>query len=142
MHARNLRKIRTEANQIGSTRQENVFRPFDLSAHQTLCLSSVPDGYGTFPLTSDASPSPPRLTPVVTPTGGLHLSGSILSRLALVVLTTWGLSMVLPSFYRLAWPLASFGLTVDNNGIVIDAASPFEHSREEAPAAEAGLAIG
>lgn len=70
------------------------------------------------------------------------MSGSILSRLALVVLTTWGLSMVLPSFYRLAWPLASFGLTVDNNGVVIDVAGPFEHSPEGAPAAEAGLAVG
>ncbi len=65
---------------------------------------------------------------------------SPLSRLALVVLTTWGLAMVLPSFYRVVQPLASFGLAVDNNGVVIDIAGPFEP--ESSPAAASGLAIG
>jgi hypothetical protein len=60
----------------------------------------------------------------------------------LVVLTTWGLSMVLPSLYRLVWPLASFGLTVDNNGVVIDVAGPFNHGLDHSPAAAAGLTIG
>ena len=70
------------------------------------------------------------------------MSGSILSRLVLVVLTAWGLSMVLPSFYRLAWPLASFGLTVDNNGVVIDVVGPFDRNPDRSPAVESGLAIG
>jgi hypothetical protein len=67
---------------------------------------------------------------------------STLSRLALVVLTAWGLSMVLPAFYRMAWPLASFGLTVDNNGVVVDVVSPFDRGQDRSPAAAAGLAIG
>ena len=70
------------------------------------------------------------------------MSSSILSRLALVVLTAWGLSMVLPSFYRLVWPLASFGLTVDNNGVVVDVVGPFDRGPDRSPAAAAGLAIG
>ncbi len=70
------------------------------------------------------------------------MSGSILSRLALVVLTAWGLSMVLPSFYRLVWPLASFGLAVDNNGVVVDVVGPFSRGLDRSPAAAAGLTIG
>jgi hypothetical protein len=82
------------------------------------------------------------VTSTMTFAGASYLSTSTLSRLALVVLTAWGLSMVLPSFYRLVWPLASFGLTVDNNGVVVDVLSPFGHGRDRSPAAASGLAIG
>lgn len=69
------------------------------------------------------------------------MSTSILSRFALVVLTACGLSMVLPSFHRMIWPLASFGLDVDNNGVVVDLVGPFDHP-QDSPAAASGLAIG
>jgi hypothetical protein len=69
------------------------------------------------------------------------LSKSILSRLALVVLTAWGLAMVLPAFHRMVWPLASYGLDVDNNGVVVDLTGPFDHG-QDSPAAMSGLAVG
>ena len=78
----------------------------------------------------------------MTPKGVLALSASTLSRLALVVLTTWALSMVLPSFYRIVRPLASFGLAVDNNGVVVDVVGPFDQAPERSPAAAAGLVPG
>lgn len=64
-----------------------------------------------------------------------------LSRLLLVVLTLWGFVMVGPSLYRIVWPLASFGFSVDNDGVVIDTQSPFPH-RIHSPAVQAGIAIG
>ena len=70
------------------------------------------------------------------------MSGSILSRSALVVLTIWGLAMVVPSFYRMVWPLASLGLTVDNNGMVVDVIGPFDHAPNRSPAAASGLKVG
>src|SRR6202044_2645155 len=75
------------------------------------------------------------------PYGALPLSTSILSRFALVILTVWGLSMVLPSFHRMIWPLASFGLAVDNNSVVVDLVGPFDHL-QDSPAATSGLAVG
>jgi hypothetical protein len=51
------------------------------------------------------------------------------------------MSMVLPSFNRLAWPLASFGFDVDNNGVVVDLVGPFDSIRDS-PAAAAGLTVG
>ena len=50
--------------------------------------------------------------------------------------------MVLPSFYRLIWPLASFGLTVDNDGIVVDVVGPFGGETGRSPAEASGLVIG
>jgi hypothetical protein len=70
------------------------------------------------------------------------LSASALSRLALVLLTIWGLAMVLPSFYRLAWPLASIGMTADNDGVVVDITGPFDNDTVRSPAAGAGVVVG
>ncbi len=70
------------------------------------------------------------------------MSALALSRLILILVTTWGLAMMLPSFYRLAWPLASFGLTVDNDGMVVDIDGPFGHGMGRSPAESAGLVIG
>jgi hypothetical protein len=50
--------------------------------------------------------------------------------------------MVLPSFYRLVWPLASFGLTADNDGVVVDIIGPFDDDMVRSPAAAAGLVVG
>ena len=49
--------------------------------------------------------------------------------------------MVAPSLYRMVWPLASFGFSVDNNGLVIDTWEPFSN-KTESPAVQAGIAIG
>ena len=51
--------------------------------------------------------------------------------------------MVLPSFHRIVWPLASafFGFDVDNNGVVVDLAGPFDSERDS-PAQASGLAVG
>ena len=70
------------------------------------------------------------------------MSRSAWSRLALILVTVWGLTMVLPSFYRLIWPLASFGLTVDNDGVVVDTFSPFDGGTDRPPAAAMGLVVG
>lgn len=49
--------------------------------------------------------------------------------------------MVLPSFHRMIWPLASFGFDVNNNGVVVDLAGPFDSERDS-PAPASGLAVG
>ncbi|HUN40724.1 MAG TPA: hypothetical protein VMU81_10570 [Acetobacteraceae bacterium] len=70
------------------------------------------------------------------------MSASALSRLGLILLTVWGLAMVLPSFYRLVWPVASFGLTADNDGIVVDVIGPFDGNNVQSPAEAAGVVVG
>jgi hypothetical protein len=50
--------------------------------------------------------------------------------------------MVLPSFYRLVWPLASFGLTADNDGVVVDIVGPFDGGNVRSPAETAGVVVG
>jgi hypothetical protein len=72
-----------------------------------------------------------------------HRRGPIsgLPRIVLLVLTAWALAMVLPSFYQVAWPLASFGFSADNNGVIVDVTSPFA-AVGSSPAARAGLSVG
>jgi len=62
-------------------------------------------------------------------------------RLALIVLAAWALAIIVPSFYQVAAPLASFGLSADNNGRIFDTVSPFANA-DESPAAAAGLLHG
>ncbi len=59
----------------------------------------------------------------------------------LVVLAAWALAIILPELYRVAAPLASFGLSADNSGLVLDVVDPFASARES-PAARAGLVPG
>jgi hypothetical protein len=63
------------------------------------------------------------------------------SRLILLVLTVWALAMILPALYRLGAPLAAFGVTANNDGVIIDVVAPFA-TAEESPAARAGLVRG
>jgi hypothetical protein len=70
------------------------------------------------------------------------MSAAALSRLALILLTVWGLAMVLPSFYRLVYPLASFGLAADNDGVVVDITGPFDDDKGLSPAEVAGVVVG
>ncbi|HLW17921.1 MAG TPA: hypothetical protein VKV69_11250, partial [Actinomycetota bacterium] len=62
-------------------------------------------------------------------------------RLLLLALTVWALAMILPSFYRVVEPLAAFGLSVDNDGVVLDVIAPFQ-TASQSPAATAGFAPG
>ena len=70
------------------------------------------------------------------------MSASVLSRFTLILIMTWGLTMVLPSLYRVVWPIASFGLTVDNDGVVVDVVGPFDGDAGRSPAAVTGLVVG
>ena len=62
----------------------------------------------------------------------------IAGRVLLVALTLWALALIVPGLYRVVDPLASFGLSVDNDGLVIDTVVPFT-SEAESPAARAGI---
>ncbi|MBV8652290.1 MAG: hypothetical protein JO255_12550 [Alphaproteobacteria bacterium] len=63
------------------------------------------------------------------------------ARLLLIALTGWALAMMLPALARVVVPFASFGLSANNDGVIIDIVSPFD-TAEESPAAKAGLVPG
>ena len=65
-------------------------------------------------------------------------SRGVVGRVLLVALTVWALALIIPGFYRVVDPLASFGLAVDNDGVVIDTHAPFA-GEAESPAARAGI---
>ena len=62
-------------------------------------------------------------------------------RIVLAVLTLYGLAMVVPDLARVARPLGSFGIIVDNNGVIYDVQTPF-HDPAQSPAWQAGLRPG
>jgi hypothetical protein len=64
-----------------------------------------------------------------------------LSRLFLILLTIWGLTMVVPDLFRLTAPLGSFGLSANNDGLVTDVQGPFA-DRSASPAFQAGVRSG
>jgi hypothetical protein len=65
----------------------------------------------------------------------------IAARIALAALTLWALLMIVPDFYRVAYPLASAGFAVDNDGLVYDVTGPFARE-EDSPAWRSGLRLG
>jgi hypothetical protein len=67
--------------------------------------------------------------------------GRLVGRAILVVLTLYGLAMVVPDFYRLVRPLGSFGLTADNDGLIFDVRGQFQEM-SDSPAWQAGLRAG
>jgi hypothetical protein len=67
--------------------------------------------------------------------------GGIVGRLALIVVSIWALAMISPGLYRVFVPLASFGLSVDNDGVVTDVHAPFG-AGDVSPAAAAGIVEG
>jgi hypothetical protein len=69
--------------------------------------------------------------------GDLNVAGRIL----LLALTVWALAMIVPGLHRVIDLLGSFGLSVDNDGVVTDVVAPFA-SATQSPAAEAGLVTG
>jgi hypothetical protein len=62
-------------------------------------------------------------------------------RLALIVLTLWGLAMVVPDLLRVAQPLGSFGFYANNDGLIYDVVGPFD-AEGESPAWQAGIRPG
>jgi hypothetical protein len=62
-------------------------------------------------------------------------------RVLLVVLAAWAIAMIVPDAYRVFGSLGSFGLVVNNDGVVIDTVGPFT-TPAASPAAAAGIAIG
>jgi hypothetical protein len=58
-----------------------------------------------------------------------------------VVLACWAWAFSVPELYRVASALASLGLTVNSNGVIVDVVTPF-NSAAQSPAARAGLRPG
>ena len=63
------------------------------------------------------------------------------SRLAVVILACWACMLSVPELYRVSHALASLGLSVDNNGVIVDVTNPF-NTPAQSPAALAGLQPG
>jgi hypothetical protein len=63
------------------------------------------------------------------------------SRFLLIVLTLWGLAMIVPDLLRVAQPLGSLGLTASNDGVVSDVVDPFPDEKSS-PAWRAGIRPG
>lgn len=64
-----------------------------------------------------------------------------LSRIILIVLTLWGLAMVVPDLSRAVQPLGAFGMSVNNDGLIYDVKGPFP-DEPSSPAWRAGIRIG
>ena len=65
----------------------------------------------------------------------------LLGRMLLIVLAVWALALILPDLYRVVAPLASLGLSADDNGTITNVRVPFR-TLAESPAARAGLVPG
>jgi hypothetical protein len=65
----------------------------------------------------------------------------LLGRMLLIVLAVWALALILPDSYRVVAPLASLGLSADDNGTITNVRVPFK-TLAESPAARAGLVPG
>ena len=63
------------------------------------------------------------------------------SRLLLIVLTLWGLFMIVPDVLRVVEPLSSFGFYADSNGRIYDVSGPFD-DKKDSPAWKAGIRVG
>lgn len=63
------------------------------------------------------------------------------SRLLLLVLTWWGLAMIVPDLVRVVQPLGSVGFFANNDGLVYDVDGPFP-DEASSPAWRAGIRVG
>jgi len=75
------------------------------------------------------------------PTSKNFASRTGAGRLLLAVLTLWALANIVPGLYRIFDPLGTFGLSVDEDGVVTDVIDPFA-SAADSPAAVAGIVPG
>lgn len=77
-----------------------------------------------------------------SPSAGAHRAKQFgAGRIFLILLAAWALAMIVPAFQRIFDQLGSFGLTLDNDGVITDVVSPFA-SAAKSPAAMAGIARG
>jgi hypothetical protein len=79
--------------------------------------------------------------PSADPPPAARRRGNVASRVLLFVLTFWALAMIAPGLYRVIVPLAAFGFSADNSGLIRDVTGPFQ-TASESPAATAGLRPG
>ncbi|ACK51909.1 conserved hypothetical protein [Methylocella silvestris BL2] len=68
-------------------------------------------------------------------------SRGLVERLLLVVLTLYGLALIVPDYYRLVRPLGAFGFFANNDGLIFDVKGPFAQE-SLSPAWQAGLRVG
>jgi hypothetical protein len=64
-----------------------------------------------------------------------------IGRFLLFLLTLWALAMIVPGLQRVIDSIGSYGLSVDNDGLVTDVVSPFPSSANS-PATAAGIVPG
>jgi hypothetical protein len=72
---------------------------------------------------------------------GRTVGNALAARALMIVLTVWALAMIAPALYRVVAPLNSIGLSVDNDGRVLDVRHPFE-TANTSPAELAGILPG
>ena len=63
------------------------------------------------------------------------------ARIALIVLSAWAIAMIAPDAYRVFGSLGTFGLVVDNDGVVVATSGGFVSSADS-PAVRAGIVVG
>jgi hypothetical protein len=78
-----------------------------------------------------------KVPPNKNPAGNPSVAASLL----LIALTLWALAMIVPGFQRAFDSLGSFGLAMNNSGVINDVLGPFQ-SAEQSPAAIAGIVPG
>ena len=61
-------------------------------------------------------------------------------RILVIVLALWGLAMIVPDLVRVVYPLGSFGLYANNDGLIYSVSGPFED--RATPAWQAGIRVG
>jgi hypothetical protein len=62
-------------------------------------------------------------------------------RIILIPLLVWALAMIVPGLWRVVQPLASFGFTANNDGLIYDVRKPFDELAQS-PAWRAGIRKG
>ncbi len=62
-------------------------------------------------------------------------------RIILIPLLVWALAMIVPGLWRVVQPLASFGFSANNDGLIYDVRKPFDELKQS-PAWRAGIRKG
>ena len=55
---------------------------------------------------------------------------SLVGRVILALLTLYALAMIVPGPYRVLYPLGSFGLTTNADGLIYDVRGPFDRDED------------
>src|SRR5690242_1337133 len=85
-------------------------------------------------ISAAAPAAPPRGVAFAWP----HLDAS---RVALILLAAWAIAMIAPDAYRVFGSLGTFGLVVDNDGVVVETSGGFV-TPVQSPAVRAGIVVG